>query len=182
MGIGFTIAIVFAYFEIVSIWNGPWNWERLLSGMGFAAIMVYASLLLMGLYLFYSNLRSESGTQHKIEQPRSGLMNWIVIGGVILAAAWVYLYSPWQDFLSRPWLQLVFAAGFSLIIQRLAARPSNSSFGWSELALTLVFFIYPRVVGDLRAFPDLPLLYRGAMAAGLALVFALGAARVCQAS
>jgi hypothetical protein len=38
MGIGITIAIVFAYFETVSIWNGPWNWERLLSGMGFAAI------------------------------------------------------------------------------------------------------------------------------------------------
>lgn len=173
MDIGITIAIVFAYFETASIWNGPWNWERLLSGMGFAAILVYVSLLLTGLYFFFSNLRRKSGTQHKIEQPRSGIMNWIVIGGVILAAAWVYLYSPWQDFLSRPWLQLVFATGFSLIIQRLAAQSSNSSFGWSELALTLGFFIYPRVVSDLRAFTDLPLLYRGAMAAGLALVFAL---------
>jgi hypothetical protein len=53
MGIGITIAIGFAYFEIVSIWNGPWNWERQLSVMGFAAILVYVSLLLTGLYFFY---------------------------------------------------------------------------------------------------------------------------------
>lgn len=173
MGIGFTIAIVFAYSETISIWNGPWSWERLLSGTGLVAILIYATLLLAGLYLFYSNLRSEFGVQPKTGQSRSWLMAWIIIGGLILAASWVYLYSPWQDFLSGPWIQLVFAAGFSLLIQRLAARPSNSGFGWSALALTLGFFIYPRVVSDLRAFTDLPLLYRGAMAAGLALVFAL---------
>lgn len=168
MGIGILLAVLLAYFETASIWAASWNWERLLSVTGLAAVSVYVILLCAGVYALFSSLHANVKPKRSIS-----ILNWLVVGMLILIAAWIYLYSPWQEFLSRPWLQFLFAAGLAQLIQLLLDPKNSRDFGWRELALTLGIFIFPRVVHDMRAFTDLPWLYRGAMAGGFAVTVTL---------
>jgi hypothetical protein len=165
IGIGFLLVLLLAYLEISSALAAPWNWERLLSVDGLAAVTVYALLVLSGVYVVISNLRTPQAETNV--SVKAGIFRWFIVAALILAATWVYLYSPWQKFLFRPWVQLLFAAGLVQVIRIIVQPNAGRDFSWSDLALAIAIFIFPRIVSDARAFPDLPILYRGMLAGGL---------------
>ena len=95
---------------------------------------------------------------------------WGIVVGVIIVFTYIYLYSPWQHAVPGPWSQLVFAAGLTQIVLFFAAPHGDQVFGWRELFLTFVLFLFPRVAQETREIFSNALAYRMAAVAGFAIV------------
>src|SRR4029079_12355830 len=106
----------------------------------------------------------------------SSAVRWMLVVGLLLVFTYLYLFSLWQPILSQPWLQLLFAMGFAQIILFTVAPPREQKFGWSEVALALVLFLYPRVIQEMRALFVDATIYRIATLVGFAIVLSLIAA------
>src|SRR6185503_15250199 len=106
----------------------------------------------------------------------SPAIRWMLVIGLLLVFTYLYLFSLWQPILSQPWLQLLFAMGFAQIILFTVAPPREQKFGWSEVALALVLFLYPRVIQEMRALFADATIYRIATFVGFAIVLSLIAA------
>ncbi len=162
---GISIGLLFAWFEVAALRNSEQNWQALFAPAGTAALAAYALIFSAGLYLCFGGWL-----------PRATALpvwiSWSAAGSLILLAAWIQLYSPWQAALPGPWTQLVFAAALArALAQLLAPRPIQ--FGWGDLALTLALFLIPRVVQELRAFSGHSGLSRLAAGLGILTLMAL---------
>lgn len=141
-----------AWQEISTVLYTDQNWGRLLSSEGIFTISVYSLLFIAGLWFFFIGLwrvetLNRSARKRKAAYPRAG---WLVISGFIPLFAYMYLFSAWQFVLAQPWMQFIFAIGFSQLVLFLASPDREQRFGWDELALTLCLFVYPRVVQEAR--------------------------------
>lgn len=154
------IALVISYNEIRAVFNVAQNWEKLLSTSGILTISLYLAILLAGLYYLFTNRSRGEG-----DQP-APVVTWVIVAGLLLITSWIFLFSPWQTILAGPWSQLLFSAVLAKIIQVWASPYPQWGFRWSELALILAIFIYPRAVHELRALIPIPIIYRGATAIG----------------
>ena len=160
--------------ELSYLWTVEQNWARLLSGMGTLAIGLYLLLLLSGSYfLLLGAWRVETLNRMARKLRVSTVVRWVIVTGLFLFYTYIYLFSVWQPVLSQPWTQLLFAIGFAQIILLFMAPEREQRFGLSELALTLVIFLYPRLIQEMRALFINPLVYRAATAAGLLILLSL---------
>ena len=147
------------------------DWTRLWSSMGMVALSLYLLLLLLGLVLLIASLiRPERVTQTARQLQLPVIVRGLIIGGLFLLYTYIYLFSLWQPVLSQPWMQFLFALGFTQTLMFLAAPGRQQRLDWGEFALTLGIFLYPRLIQEMRAlFPD-ALVYRAATAAGFVIL------------
>jgi hypothetical protein len=164
--------------EISLLWTVEQNWDRLLAGMGTIAISLYLFLLLFGLYFLLAGAWQVEALNRMARKLRLSLaIRWLIVTGLFFLYTYIYLFSIWQPILAQPWTQLLFTLGFAQMILFVMLPQRDQRFGWSELALTLAMFLYPRIIQEMRALFTDALVYRAATAAGfmilLALVFVL---------
>jgi len=175
MSIGLLGGIIKLWGEISIISTVEQNWEKLFSPTEMLAIAIYILLFLVGLCLLVMGLwRVEILNRTALKLKQTG---WFVLTVVILIPVYAYLYSSWQNILFHPWMQFIFAMGFAQITLFLIGTNRPQRFGWSELALALSVFLYPRIVQETRTLTPDTSLYRIVTAIGFAIlviiVFAL---------
>lgn len=160
--------------EISSLWMVEQNWSNLFSRTGTIAISFYLLFFLPGLGLLLTGAWRVEMLNRIARQVRLSLaMRWVLVTGLFLVYTYLYLFSAWQFVLSQPWTQLVFALGFTQMILFLIAPQREQRLGWSELALILGIFLFPRVIQEMRTLSDNALVYRGAMVTGFFLLLGL---------
>ena len=160
--------------EISYLWTVEQNWPRLLSSMGTLAIGLYLLLLLSGLYFLLMGAWRVETLNRMARKPRLSIATrWAIVTGLFLLYTYIYLFSVWQPVLAQPWTQLLFASGFAQIILFLIAPEREQRFGLSELALTLVVFLYPRLIQEMRALFANALVYRAGTMAGFVILLSL---------
>jgi hypothetical protein len=160
--------------EISSFLTVEQNWVRLLSLMGKMTISLYLLLLFLGISaLLIGAWRVEmlNRSARRLQVP--SVIRWSIVVGLLLVFTYFYLYSAWQMILAQPWIQLLFAMGLAQIFLWIAAPQREQQFGWSELALTIGLFLYPRVVHETRALFAAAIVYRAVTVAGFGIVLAL---------
>ena len=168
VSLGLAGVIVGVVSEIAAIWDVEQNWPRLLSPMGLVAIGLYVVLLLIGLSLFVRSLWGSERLNRLARRRAQPLaVRWLIVIGLLLLYTYIYLFSVWQPILFMPWTQLLFAIGFTQLLLLVAAPEREQSFGWSELALALGIFLYPRLIQEMRALFANAMVYRAATAAGV---------------
>src|SRR5690349_9815430 len=122
LGVG--IALVISYFEIQNVFNAPQNWEKLFAPSGILTVALYLLVLLVG--LFYLLIYNTHG-----RAPFAPIVRWGLVVSLLVATSWIFLFSPWQTVLARPWSELLFSAGAAKIIQILVFPEARRGFGWS---------------------------------------------------
>lgn len=169
--VGMSIGI---WSEISSFWTVEQNWVKLLSLTGKMSISLYLIFLVLGLCsLLTGAWRLETLNGWARRRKLSPVIRWLIVLGLLLVFTYIYLYSVWQPILSQPWTQLLFAMGFAQIILFIIAPQRQQRWGWSELALTIGLFLYPRVVHETRALFADAAVYRAGTIAGFVSVLAL---------
>ena len=172
--LGLAGVILGVWSEVASIWEVEQNWPRLLSSTGILAVSLYLILLLVGLICLVRGSWQVEALNHSARQVRLSLaLRWLVIVILFLVYTYIYLFSTWQPILFMPWTQLLFAMGFAQMILFVIAPQRDQRFGWSELALTLGIFLYPRLIQEMRALFSDAIVYRAATAAGFLLLLGL---------
>lgn len=172
--VGLIFGFVFTYFEITVFIASKPGWEKLVSPAGLIAIGLYILLLLAGvtcLLLGAVVVATLNRFARSIE--KTAWLRGMRIVVLTLIIAWVYLYSPWQNMIPGPWGQLIFAAGFAQIALLLLAPQREQVFGWSELSLAFVVFLYPHIVHEVRSLTSIAIAYRGVTVGGLVFVLVL---------
>jgi hypothetical protein len=160
--------------EISSFWTVEQNWVRLLSLTGKMTISLYLAVLILGVYVLLTGAwRAERLNRWTRQLKLPTAIRWLVAVGLLLAFTYFYLYSLWQTILAQPWTQLLFAMGLAQILRFTIVPQREQRFGWSELALTIGLFLYPRVVHETRSLFTDALVYRAVTVAGFALLLAL---------
>src|SRR5689334_22886558 len=138
--------------EISILWTVKQNWTQLLSLRGTVAISLYLLLLILGLCFLITGLwRTETLNRFRRRWSIRPAIRWMLGVGLLFVFTYIYLFSVWQPILSQPWIQLWFAMGFAQLILFPLAPQREQKFGWSEVAAALVFFLYPRVIQEMRA-------------------------------
>ncbi len=171
MSIGLLGGMIKLWGEISMIPAVEQNWEKLFSPPELLAISVYILLFVVGLFLLEMSLwRVETLNRAALKLNQTG---WLVLAVAILISMYVYLYSAWQNILSIPWTQFMFAVGFAQITLFLVGTNRPQRFGWSELALALSLFLYPRIVQETRILTSDTSIYRIVTAVGFAFVVTL---------
>lgn len=160
--------------EISGLWTVEQNWARLLSRAGTITVSLYLLFLLFGLYLLLRGAWRVDALNFTARKMRfSPGARWLIVTGLFLLYTYIYLFSIWQPILSQPWIQILFATGFSQIILFLMAPQREQRFGFGEIALTLAIFLYPRLIQEMRALFTDALVYRAATAAGFVFLLSL---------
>ncbi len=160
--------------EILSLWTVEQNWENLFSRTGAIAISLYVLLLLLGsAFLLIGSWRVETLNRMARQLRLSLAVRWLILTGLFLLYIYIYLFSAWQFVLAQPWTQLLFALGFTQMILFVIAPQREQRLGWSEIALILSLFLYPRLIQEMRTLFTNALVYRAAMVAGALLLLGL---------
>ncbi|HET6594090.1 MAG TPA: hypothetical protein VFG81_00605 [Anaerolineales bacterium] len=160
--------------EFSSFWAVEQNWVRLLSVMGKVTICLYLICFVLGVsFLLTGSWRVErlNSWARRLNLPAA--IRWLIVVGLLLVFTYFYLYSLWQTILAQPWTQLLFAMGLAQILLFIVAPQRQQRFGWSELALTVGLFLYPRVVHETRALFTDAMVYRAVTVIGFVLLLAL---------
>ena len=147
--------LLLARAEIVSALALQESDGALFSKIGLLAIILYSVLSATGLLSLIARFWLSKITVDVFS--RFGLLNWarwLVFSGSLAFLTWVYLYSPWQFILTGGWTQFIVAIAFAELISTLISPRQNKSFGWSELALAVSVFLYPRLVNETRLLTD----------------------------
>jgi hypothetical protein len=160
--------------EISAIAEVEQNWSKLLSSSGRIAVSLYVLLLLLGLVTLIMGLWRVESLNRIVRQVKLPFaFRWLIITGLFLIYTYIYLFSVWQPLLAQPWTQFLFAICFAQIPLFFIAPQREQQYGWSELALTLDIFLYPRVIQELRALSADAMVYRAVTAAGFVLLLSL---------
>ena len=174
MSLGLAGMMIGVWSEISILWTVKQNWAQLFSLRGTLAISLYLVLLLLGLcFLLIGLWRADTLNQFTRRLNIPSVVRWILVVGLQLVFVYVYLFSVWQPILSQPWLQLLFAMSFAQIVLFTVAPQREQMFGWSEFALTLGLFLYPRVIQEMRALFVDATVYRAATLVGFVIVLGL---------
>ena len=165
------VVLVFAYFEQTTIWALPQNLHNLFSSKGIIGFGLSIFILLTGIrYLILGIWQPEQLQKQSQRFTTSMIARWGLSAGLLIIYAFIFLYSTWQTILSTPWLQFALSLGLAQTILWVVALNHKQSFGWSELALALTLFIYPRVVQETRELLTSTYAYRLITLAGFGMV------------
>ncbi|MBK8619736.1 MAG: hypothetical protein IPN96_22170 [Anaerolineales bacterium] len=164
LSIGLIAGLVFAYFEVKTLWTPEQVWNKLLTPIGIATISLYILLAIIGLTVLVFSLQKPQPIQILAE--KLTFIRWPIAIALIGFIVWMHLFSPWQLTLTFPWTQFIFAAALARLVAWLFAPKQNQPFGWSELALAFSLFLYPRIVQEVRLLYPAALFTRGALAMG----------------
>ncbi|MGA7192563.1 MAG: hypothetical protein WBW94_02955 [Anaerolineales bacterium] len=171
---GWIIAAGSASIEIVKIPRAQVDWTRVLSATGLLTLTAYVLLLILGLvafvFYFLGSTTLNSLTQ-QVSRPR--WMRWLAVAVLILSVIWFYLYSPLQDVLNGPWLQLIFSFGLTAWIVMLISPRRQLFGGWEEFIFAVSLFLFPRIVQELRVLFTQAWVYRLAVLFGYLIIIAL---------
>src|SRR5215213_3480673 len=174
MSLGLAGVALGIWADLSSIWTVEQNWETLLSSTGVIAITFYVLLLLIGLFILIAGAWNMDGLHRTAGNFRTSLLvRWLIITGLLLVFTYIYLFSPWQTVLALAWPQALFAMGLAQVILLLAGPERKQRFGWSELAVAVGLFLYPRVIQEIRALFTDATIYRAATAAGFIILLGL---------
>src|SRR5690349_871348 len=174
MSLGLAGMMIGIWSEISILLTVKQNWSQLLSLRGALAISLYLVLLLLGLcFLIIGFWRVETLDRFTRRLNIKPAVRWLLSVGLLFIFTYIYLFSVWQPVLSQPWIQLLFAMSFAQIVLFIVAPQREQRFGWSEVALTLGLFIYPRVIQEMRALFVDATVYRVATLAGFVIVLSL---------
>jgi hypothetical protein len=178
MSLGLAGMVIGIWTEISVLWTVEQNWTKLLSRMGTITISLYLLLLFLGLFLLLTGSWRPETLNRLASKPKAPTaFRWLLMVGLLFVFTYLHLFSVWQTIISQPWVQLLFAMGLAQMILFVIAPQRQQRFGWSELALTLGLFLYPRMIQEMRALFTNATVYRAGTAAGfiviLALIFAL---------
>jgi len=174
MSLGLAGMIIGIWPEISTIWIVEQNWAKLLSLMGIVAISFYLLLLLLGLFfLLTGSWRAETLNRFAGSVKVSLVVRWLLVVSLLFVFTYLDLFSVWQTIFSQPWAQFLFAMGLAQIILFIIAPGREQRFDWSELALTLGLFLYPRMIQEMRALFTNATVYRAGTAAGFIVILSL---------
>jgi len=174
MSLGLAGMIIGIWPEISTIWRVEQNWAKLLSLMGTVTISFYLLLLFFGLFfLLTGSWRAGALNRFARSLKISSVVRWLLVVGVLFVFTYLYLFSVWQTIFSQPWAQFLFAMGLAQIILFIIAPGREQRFDWSELALTLGLFLYPRMIQEMRALFTNATVYRAGTAAGFIVILSL---------
>jgi hypothetical protein len=150
------------------------NWNKLLSPGSVLSVSIYGLLFTAGFMVLLVGLMDPERIRLRSTlNAVSYNLRRAVFVPLLLAVVHVYLYSSWQNFLSTPWVQLLFAIGFSQILLFILAPDRSGSFGWSEAAFAVTLFVFPRIVMETRSLASDALPYRVVTVTGVAGLAAL---------
>ncbi|MBK7316620.1 hypothetical protein [Candidatus Villigracilis affinis] len=169
--IGLVSSIVFAFLEIKALWTLDQIWNKLLTPLGVAAIVVYILFAIAGITVLFLSLWNPTSLRAFAQKMKK--LRWLVAFVAIGFVTWIYLFSPWQMTLTMPWTQFIVAAALARLLAWCFVPEQDQPFGWSDLALAFSIFLYPRIVQEVRQYFPAPLLTRGSIAVGFAFQFAL---------
>jgi hypothetical protein len=144
--------LIRGYFEMQTAWLAVWNLEKVFSFTDTISFVLYIALFLAGLIFLLLGLWRPDTLNHwsrDLEKPI--WWRWGIAVGLIILFTYISLYSPWQTALPGPWSQLIFAAGLTQIALFFAAPHKAQVFGWCELSLALILFLFPRVSQEARS-------------------------------
>ena len=174
ISIMFIWVLIGVWGETSRFWIFEHNWAILFSPLGITVIFVYLVLFLAGMaHLVMSALDVNLTNRIARRLEISGGLRAFAVAALVVLYVYIHLYSVWQDSLTTPWVQLAFASSFSLIILFVALPHREQRFGWNELALTFILFLYPRIVQEVRLLFPSALIYRMTTTIGMMLVLAL---------
>lgn len=159
--LGLLILFLLTGFEDQALWTVIRDRSRAISSLEALSIAIYLLLLLgalLSLLLGIWNPESLKRWTKNLDQ-RLG-WRWGMVVGLFVLIAYLYLFSPLQKYLSGPWSQFLIAAGTAQLTLFLLDRNREQVFGWSELALALTLFLYPRMIQEARQIFSDPLDYR----------------------
>jgi hypothetical protein len=157
--------------EIQRVFVPEPNWAKLLSAAGWATILAYLLLVIVGLMALLLSLWRPERIRPLAQ--RLAALRWTLALALLGFLTWTYLFSPWQATLTAPWTQFLVAAIAARLLTWLFAPGQDQPFGWNELALAFSIFLYPRLVQEVRLYYPVSLATRGTMAAGLFFLFGL---------
>jgi hypothetical protein len=161
----------FWYFEIRSAWLAVRISEKIFSFTEIISATLYIALFLAGLIFLLPGLwRPDMLNRRSRDFEMPILLRWSIATGLVVLFTYTCLYSPWQNKLPGPWSQLIFAAGLTQIILFFTAPQKAQVFGWHELSLALVLFLFPRVAQEARSLFLDAAAYRMVTIAGFATV------------
>jgi hypothetical protein len=160
--------------EISVIWTVEQNWAKLLSIVGTVTISLYLLFWFLGLFFLLTSVwHAETLNRFARGLKISPVVRWLFILGLLFVFTYIYLFSVWQTILSQPWAQLLFAMGIAQIFLFIIAPGREQRFAWSELALTMGLFLYPRLIQEMRSLFTNATVYRAGTAAGFILILSL---------
>ncbi len=167
----FLTLIIAAGLEANATFILPHHWGKLLSSPGLLAIIGYVVLLACGIFAVgFSLWAPDKGEVLSRQLARLRWGRWLGIVVLVLFIVWFYLYSPWQSVFPGPWTHLLFLLGLAQIIGILAQPRGLVIPGWQEGLLALCFFLYIRVILELRAMTPLAIIYRAFTLIGLLMI------------
>ncbi len=170
MSIGLLGGLIKVWRETSMISTVQVNWGKLFSPVEILAISAYILLFLVGFSFLFMGLWRVETLNRATLTLKLKQMGWLMLVVVILIPQYVYLYSEWQNILVNPWIQFMFAMSFAQVALFLVGQNRAQRFGWSELALALSLFLYPRIVQETRSLTTDTLSYRIVTITGFAVV------------
>ncbi|MBI5297373.1 MAG: hypothetical protein HY869_17985 [Chloroflexi bacterium] len=168
---GLAAGLVLTIPEIQRVFVPEPNWAKLLSAAGWATILAYLLLVIVGLTVLALSLWRPERIRPLAQ--RLTVLHWSLALALLGFLTWTYLFSPWQATLTGPWTQFLVAAIAARLLTWLFAPAQDQPFGWNELALAFSIFLYPRLVQEVRLYYPVSLATRGTLAAGLLFLFGL---------
>lgn len=169
--IGLVAGLLLAYFEIRGLFSAEQPSSKLLSAIGLVTIGLYILIVAIGVIGFILGLWKSQSLE--IPTQKLTFLRWPFSFIMVGFLTWTYLFSPWQAILIAPWTQFIFASSLTCIVTSLFNPKRDYPFGWSELALAFVVFLYPRVVQELRIVYPIPFATHGAIIGGFAFLLIL---------
>jgi len=168
------ITSILAYFEMRTAWFVVRSPGKIFSFMDIFSIILYIVLFLAGLiYLLFGFWWPNVLNRWSRDLKTPMWQRWGIGGGIIILFTYIYLYSPRQHTLPGPWSQLIFAAGLIQIILFVVAPDRVQVFGWRELSLAFVLFLFPRIAQEARSLFSTALAYRMVTITGFVIVIAI---------
>jgi hypothetical protein len=171
-GLGF--AIISSIVEVLAVFRVQQDWGTLLSIEGLLTVVAFLAFLILGLIVLFLCFYNSTRLNELISWlERLGWIRWLTVAVLILSVAWFYLYSPWQDVLTGPWLQLIFSFGLAAWITLLISPHRVAFSGWEEFIFAFGLFLFPRIVLEMRLLFTQAWVYRLAVLLGYLIVLAL---------
>ena len=166
LSLGLFLALINLSAEIHVALNVLESLDKWRSLLGLVTVFAYLIIFFAGLATLW--------IPKKIHLPETPYrLRWLVAIFLLSSTTWFYLYSPIQNALTDPWMQLLFAAGITSLIARILDPDSDSPFDLSHLILILSLFLYPRIVQEMRNLSSQPLVYRLVTLGGVVLIIGL---------
>ena len=166
--------LLLVYLEARGLWTPDRDWRDLTSGAGLTTILLYSLIFVLGVASLVGTIWRPDSVRSITARPASiPASRWAAASVLLGVLAWTHLFSPWQGAVLGPWTQLLFALGSARLLAWLFEPGEGRPFGWNEIGLALVIFLYPRMLQEARVIHPSPLTPAVLIPAGMAAILVL---------